>query len=98
MKGLGAVTSHPVPDNRREHFRADLNVSRFVTHFFETRLQPRLKNGEERLNLTIQLARAAEGPGEANESVEVLSRIKALQKWQKRGRGILPLIMKWLRR
>ena len=96
LKGLGAVTSHPVPDDRREHFEADLNVSRIVTHFFENRLQPRLEHGEERLNSMIRLARASEGTGKG--SIEVLSRIEALQKWQKRGRGILPLLLRWFKR
>lgn len=98
LKSLGAVTTHPVPDDRREHFEADLNVSHIVTHFFENRLQPRLVNGEERLNSMVQLARAAEGDGRTKESAAILVRLEALQKWQKRGRGILPLIMKWLRR
>lgn len=98
LKSLGAVTSHSVLDDRREHFEADLNVSRIVTHFFENRLQPRLENGEERLNSMLRLARASGGNGKANGSTAVLARLEALQKWQKRGRGILPLIMKWLRR
>ncbi len=98
LKSLGAVTTHPVPDDRREHFEADLNVSRIVTHFFENRLQPRLENGEERLNSMIRLARAAEVGGNSDANVAVLSRIEALQKWQKRGRGILPLLLRWFKR
>ncbi len=95
LKGLGAVTSHSVPDDRREHFQADLNVSRIVTHFFEDRLQPLLEGGEGQVRSMLRLAR--EG-GRAYESAGVVARLEALQKWQKRGRGILPLITKWLRR
>lgn len=95
LKGLGAVTSHGVRDDRREHFQADLNVSRIVTHFFEDRLQPLLENGEGQLHSMLRRVREAEDP---SELAEVLIRLKALQKWQKRGRGILPLIAKWLRR
>lgn len=98
LKGLGAVTSHTVPADRREHFRADLNVSRIVTHFFENRLQPRLENGEERLKSMIRLARVVERDGKTGEAGSVLHRIQALQKWQKRGRGIIPLLLKWLKR
>jgi DNA-binding transcriptional regulator GbsR (MarR family) len=98
LKGLGAVTSHTVPADRREHFRADLNVSRIVTHFFENRLQPRLENGEERLKSMIRLARVVEREGKTGEAGSVLHRIQALQKWQKRGRGIVPLLLKWLKR
>lgn len=98
LKGLGAVTSHTVPADRREHFRADLNVSRIVTHFFENRLQPRLENGEERLKSMIRLAWVVEREGKTGEAGSVLHRIQALQKWQKRGRGIIPLLLKWLKR
>ena len=98
LKGLGAVTSHTVPADRREHFRADLNVSRIVTHFFENRLQPRLENGEERLKSMIRLARVVEREWKTGEAGSVLHRIQALQKWQKRGRGIIPLLLKWLKR
>lgn len=98
LKGLGAVTSHTVPADRREHFRADLNVSRIVTHFFENRLRPRLENGEERLKSMIRLARVVEREGKTGEAGSVLHRIQALQKWQKRGRGIIPLLLKWLKR
>ena len=41
LKSLGAVSSKVIAGDRREHFQADLNVSRIVTHFFENRLQPR---------------------------------------------------------
>ncbi|NLT72121.1 MAG: hypothetical protein GXX91_15705 [Verrucomicrobiaceae bacterium] len=95
LKGLGAVTSHSVPDDRREHFQADLNVSRIVTHFFEDRLQPLLEGGEGQVRSMLRLAR--EG-GPAHELAEVVMRLEALRKWQQRGRGILPLITKWLRR
>ena len=95
LKGLGAVTSHSVPDDRREHFQADLNVSRIVTHFFEDRLQPLLEGGEGQVRSMLRLAR--EG-GQDNELAEVEVRLEALRKWQQRGRGILPLITKWLRR
>lgn len=98
LKGLGAVTSHPVSDDRREHFRADLNVSRLVTHFFETRLQPRLENGEARLKSMTRLARLVEREGKMGEAGTVLHRIQALEKWQKRGRSIIPLLLRWLRR
>jgi HTH-type transcriptional regulator, glycine betaine synthesis regulator len=98
LKGLGAVTSHTIPTDRREHFRADLNVSRIVTHFFENRLQPRLENGEERLKSMIRLARVVEREGKTGEAGSVLHRIQALQKWQKRGRSIIPLLLRWLKR
>lgn len=94
LKTLGAVTSRFVPGDRREHFEADLNVSRIVNHFFENRLLPRLMNGEQRLTAMLETARQREGGAEP----AVLHRIEALDKWQRRGRGILPILLRWLRR
>lgn len=94
LKSLGAVTSRFVPGDRREHFQADLNVSRIVNHFFENRLQPRLEHGESRLAEMLATAKQAEG----GPDPVVLTRIEALEKWQRRGRTVLPMILRWLRR
>jgi DNA-binding transcriptional regulator GbsR (MarR family) len=98
LKSLGAVTSRTVPSDRREHFEADLNVSRIVTHFFENRLQPRLEHGDRRLEEMLDLARAAKREKKDGGSAAVLTRIQALQKWQKRGRNLLPMVVRWLKR
>lgn len=95
LRSLGAVGSHNVPGDRRERFETDLNVSRIATHFFENRLQPRLENGEARLQSMLRLAREEE---RSSGRAEVLTRFLALQKWQSRGTRLLPLILRWLRR
>jgi len=95
LRSLGAVSSHNVPEDRRERFETDLNVSRIATHFFENRLRPRLENGEARLESMLRLAREEERCGEPSE---LLHRIRALQKWQSRGTRLLPFILRWLRR
>jgi DNA-binding transcriptional regulator GbsR (MarR family) len=98
LKSLGAVTSRPVPDDRREHFQADLNVSRIVTHFFENRLRPRLENGEHRLSTMLEMTkRLPAAPGDDDSAAVVRTRIEALEKWQRRGRSVLPMIIRWLR-
>ena len=99
LKSLGAVTAKFMAGDRREHFQADLNVSRIVTHFFENRLQPRLEHGEQRLAAMLELARSARLESDSNEgTAAVLTRIEALGKWQKRGRSVVPMIVRWLRR
>jgi len=95
LRSLGAVSSHNVPEDRRERFETDLNVSRIATHFFENRLRPRLDNGEARLESMLRLAREEERRG---GSGELLNRLRALQKWQSRGTRLLPFILRWLRR
>jgi DNA-binding transcriptional regulator GbsR (MarR family) len=98
LKSLGAVTTHQVEGDRRDHYRADLHVSRIVTHFFENRLEERLENSEERIKRMLKLARAVERENDRTPGPQVLHRIKALQKWQKRGKNLLPLIVRWLKR
>lgn len=98
LKSLGAVTSHLVPHDRREHFKADLNVSRIITHFFENRVQPRLENGESRLSSMLELAKRLPADAKDEDAALVIrTRIEALEKWQRRGRGVLPMIIRWLR-
>lgn len=95
LRSLGAVTSHAIDGDRREHFEADLNVSRLVTHFFENRMLPRIESGENRIARMLSLAEVENGD---DESEAVSNRIRALQKWHKRGKGILPIVASWLKR
>tara|TARA_R110002096_G_scaffold25004_1_gene78607 strand:+ start:771 stop:1280 length:510 start_codon:yes stop_codon:yes gene_type:complete len=97
LKTLGAVKACGLPGERQERYEADFNVSRIVNHFVENRLQPRLENGEQRISRMVQLAEM-NAEGSEVDSSDVLMRIRALQKWQNRGRSLVPWIMKWLKR
>lgn len=96
LKDLGAVTLHSLEGDRREHYRADLEVSRITNHFFENRLEPRLQNGRGRLSVMMGLI--DESLTDTEDSTEVKTRVAALQKWHKRGGSIIPMIMRWLKR
>lgn len=93
LKELGAILPVRMEGDRREHYRADFDVSRIVNHFFDDRLGPRLEHGEERLKRLVELAESDGG----NLSGESLLRLKALQKWQKRGRQAIPLVKRFLK-
>lgn len=97
LRSLGAVTACNVAGDRREHYEADLNVTRIVRHFFDNRLLPRLKHGEERLESMLRLAEAGGKGGEDDELEQRFNRIRALQKWQSRGSSLIPFIMRWFR-
>lgn len=94
LSSLGAITSHSLPGDRREHFEADLNVSRIVHHFFEERLLPRLEHGRQRIDSILSEL----DPELDNEQRILFDRVNALKKWQKRGNAIVPRIVRWLRR
>ncbi|MAS95526.1 MAG: hypothetical protein CMO55_20185 [Verrucomicrobiales bacterium] len=98
LKSLGAVTSIEIPGERRDHYEADLNVSRIVNHFVENRLQDRLDHAETRIKSMVKLARGIEKDSDSDSETNLLHRIQALQKWQKRGKNLIPLILRWLKR
>ena len=93
LKGLGAILPIQIEGDRREHFRADLEVSRIVNHFFEENLEPRLENGRERLKRMIKISK--DQGDSAND--EPLNRLKALQKWQNRGKKAIPIVKRFLK-
>lgn len=97
LRSLGAVTSLHQEGDRREHFTADLNVSRIVSHFFENRVKEQLSGSESKIERMLVLARDLDRENDS-EAASLTQRIKALKKWQKRGQGILPLIAAWLKR
>tara|TARA_R110000850_G_scaffold55877_17_gene132073 strand:- start:1456 stop:1965 length:510 start_codon:yes stop_codon:yes gene_type:complete len=97
LKTLGAVTSCSLPGERRERYEADLKVTRIVNHFYENRLQPMFENGEQSISRMLALAESEAIDSQARDS-DVVIRIRALQKWQKRGVSVLPMILKWLKR
>ncbi len=88
LKSLGAISSVRKSDDRRESFEADFRVSRIVNHFISERLNPRLRSGEERLDSMIELAGKQRGDDEG----VVTARLKALKKWQKRAKRVLPMV------
>ena len=69
LRSLGAVTSHLIPGDRREHFAADLNVSRIVHHFFEERLLPRLQHGSERVDSILAELACPLRPGQGAQEM-----------------------------
>lgn len=93
LKGLGAIVPIEVEGDRREHYGADLDVSRIVNHFIEMRLQPRLSNGEARLDKMIHMATQSNKLTGDNET---LKRIRSLKKWQGRGNRAVPFVKRIL--
>ena len=97
LRSFGGVATETVPGDRREHYLADLNVSRIVGHFLDNRLMPRLAHAEERLSSMLQQARCEQESSPGPGAEQRLNRIRALQKWQKRGSGLVPMILRWFR-
>ena len=92
LRSVGAVKSVYVPGARKDHYAADLELSRFATGFIREELQPRITQSKERIARMRELAE--EMQGEEKESTEV--RLQRLQHWLDRADKVLPWILRFL--
>jgi DNA-binding transcriptional regulator GbsR (MarR family) len=92
LRSFGAVRSIYVPGERRDHFSADLDLSTFASAFIKEELNPRLEHASERIQRMEILANDLDG--KAKEAA--LKRIERLRHWMKRGRKMMPWLLKFL--
>jgi DNA-binding transcriptional regulator GbsR (MarR family) len=92
LRSFGAVKTAYVAGDRRDHYIADFELSRFATMFIKEELQPHLDSGLQRLERMERLLQALP---EA-EKGDALSRMARLRHWQEKGQMMLPLIAKFL--
>jgi DNA-binding transcriptional regulator GbsR (MarR family) len=81
-----------VPGERRDHFAADLELSKFATAFIKEDLQPRLDQALQRIETMESLAEEM-SPMDRAAAEE---RLKKLKHWLGRGEKMLPGILKFL--
>jgi HTH-type transcriptional regulator, glycine betaine synthesis regulator len=92
LRGVGAARAVYSPGSRRDHFAADLELSRFATVFINEELGPRLERALERiehLELLLPLM-----PAEDREMTR--QRLKRLRHWLEKGNKILPWTLRYL--
>ncbi len=75
LRGVGAVKAVYAPGDRRDHFVADLELSKFATAFIKEELQPRLDRALERIDAMEVLA-GDMAPHERKGAEERLERLK----------------------
>jgi DNA-binding transcriptional regulator GbsR (MarR family) len=92
LRGVGAVKAVYMPGDRRDHFVADLELSKFATAFIKEELRPRLDRALERIDAMEELA-VNMAPGERRAAEERLERLKH---WLERGEKMLPWILRFL--
>lgn len=92
LRGVGAVKSVYTPGDRRDHFVADLELSRFATAFIKEELQPRLDRALERIGTMEALA----GDLSPRERRAAEQRLERLKHWLERGEKMLPWILRFL--
>ncbi len=92
LRSVGAVKQVSVPGERRDHYAADLELSRFATGFIKEELQPRVEQSKERI---VRMRELAEGLSpEDRASAEV--RLERLKHWMDRADKMLPWVLRFL--
>ena len=92
LRSVGAVKAVYVPGERRDHFAADLELSKFATAFIKEELQPRLDRSLERIG-TMEILASKLDPAQQSGAAE---RLERLRHWLERGDKMLPWILRFL--
>jgi DNA-binding transcriptional regulator GbsR (MarR family) len=92
LRSVGAVKSVYTPGDRRDHYVADLELSKFASAFIQEELKPRLDRSLERIGTMQNLANGME-PEDRSAAEERLERLKH---WLERGESMLPWLLKFL--
>ena len=92
IRGLGAVKSVYSPGDRRDHFAADLELSKFAAVFIKEELRPRVERALERIHYMESLL--PEMPAEERQATR--QRLIRLRHWLEKGEKMLPWALKFL--
>jgi DNA-binding transcriptional regulator GbsR (MarR family) len=93
LRSFGAVRVVYERGDRRDHYVADLELSRFATAFIKDELQPRMDMAAERIK-RMEAALADLPPKQRRATEE---RIDRLKHWLDKGRKILPWLIRFMK-
>ena len=93
LRSFGAVRVVYERGDRRDHYVADLELSRFATVFIKDELQPRIDMAAERIK-RMEAALTELPPKERRATRE---RIDRLKHWLEKGRKILPWLIRFMK-
>jgi DNA-binding transcriptional regulator GbsR (MarR family) len=92
LRSFGAVKTAYVAGDRRDHYVADFELSRFATMFIKHELQPHLDSGLARLERMEKILQKLP----KDQKAATTPRMEKLRHWQEKGQMMLPLIAKFL--
>jgi HTH-type transcriptional regulator, glycine betaine synthesis regulator len=93
LKDLGAIQEVEVPDVRRTHYVADIELKRLVGGFLREQILPHLDSGKQKTRKILDMTSATQDP---DIRAFQKARIEKLGSWIKRGRLVLPILQKFL--
>jgi len=93
LRSFGAVRVVYERGERRDHFVADLELSRFATAFIKDELQPRIDMAAER----IKRMEDALGDLPAKQRKATKERIERLKHWLDKGQKMIPWVIRFMK-
>ncbi|HVZ63788.1 MAG TPA: transcriptional regulator [Lacunisphaera sp.] len=93
LREVGALKEVSGPDDRAELFTPDLEMRKLIQRFLEQRLQKQLDSGRSRL---AEFKKAVT-VFPASSQKELTLRLKKLQQWHDRARGLMPIARTFLK-
>lgn len=93
LRSFGAVRVVYERGDRRDHYVADLELSRFATVFIKEELQPRVETARQRIQRMEDSL--SELPPEERRTTE--ERIERLKHWLDKGQKILPWLIRFMK-
>lgn len=92
LRSFGAVKVVYQPGARKDHYIADLELSRFATAFLKEELNPRMERALERVKRMEELSATMDPATKA----ATVAKIERLKHWLEKGGKMLPWIMRFL--
>ena len=93
LRSFGAVRVTYAPGDRRDHYVADLELSRFAAAFIKEELQPRMERAAERIDrMEAELASLP-----AKERRVTGERIERLKHWLDKGQKMIPWVIRFMK-
>lgn len=93
LRSFGAVRVVYERGDRRDHYVADLELSRFATAFIKDELQPRMETANQRIRRMEESL--AELP--PKERLATAQRIQRLKHWIDKGQKIIPWLVRFMK-
>lgn len=95
LRSLGAVRMVYQPGDRRDHYVAEASLKVLASGFIQGEILPHLERGESRLEHMERLVKETEWPSDRPATRKFYTeRVKRLANWHRRGRQILPVLMR----
>lgn len=93
LRSLGAVRVVYERGDRRDHYVADLELSRFATVFIKDELQPRMEMANERVRRMEECLAALS----SKERRATRQRLDRLKHWLDKGQKMIPWVLRFMK-